>query len=269
MHQNIYHNGPRETSRFMPTGLPDTTGTIAPALLSGRYDKTLDLLVAEDSEIQTDHSNGDVEAPTGWFALIEIPEERAERQTLADRLAEQGLWTTQEELPGPGWYLYTGQSDGLSWTYECDDYEHAALLFSMMSDRYAEYRSTQPDSAAVERMGDLIWIDTATGTWGEVLSSRGQLAYVDLSDPSLHDEYTDKDSLIAALDSMSDSEIADFGLRYGKDPDVLPSPNQYVLIYGDPVSGFFCTGPFDTEADAEEHGSDNYAHWWVMPLNRP
>lgn len=45
-----------------------------------------------------------------------------------------------------------------------------------------------------------VWIDTTSGTWGEVASSNGNLVIVLADDEDLE-----------RLESMSDSEIADFG----------------------------------------------------------
>ena len=65
-------------------------------------------------------------------------------------------------------------------------------------------------------MSNLIWIDTASGTWGAVDGDSGRLMIVDLQAVSDNDgEETDALSYVAALDSMSDSEVAEFADRYG------------------------------------------------------
>lgn len=65
-----------------------------------------------------------------------------------------------------------------------------------------------------------IWIDTTSGTWGEVLGDNGALMIVDLTKQAAADtaagEPVDEYSLAAALESMDDSEIAEYGMKYGK-----------------------------------------------------
>jgi hypothetical protein len=67
-----------------------------------------------------------------------------------------------------------------------------------------------------------IWIDTASGTWGELESSQGSLVIVDLESQAKIDRDSgfdsdhDSTSLLAALEDMSDDEIVDYGLRHGK-----------------------------------------------------
>lgn len=56
-----------------------------------------------------------------------------------------------------------------------------------------------------------VWIDTASGTWGDVT----HLRIVDLDNPELHDTDTDTLSLVAFLEGADDGEISDFGRRYG------------------------------------------------------
>lgn len=56
-----------------------------------------------------------------------------------------------------------------------------------------------------------IWIDTASGTWGEV----DPLTPV-IVDLAAHAEETGEDNILATLDEMSDREIQEFGIQYGK-----------------------------------------------------
>lgn len=68
----------------------------------------------------------------------------------------------------------------------------------------------------------VIWIDTTSGTWGEVEGSNGRLVIVDLDAQAELDtkagETVDAQSLIAFLDGASDSEIMEYGVTYGKAP---------------------------------------------------
>ena len=78
-----------------------------------------------------------------------------------------------------------------------------------------------------------IWVDTASGTWGEVDGDVGRLLIVDLTEQAAadraggfdhdHDEY----SLIAALESMSDSEIVQYADKYGRLAVGLPTDEQF------------------------------------------
>lgn len=63
-----------------------------------------------------------------------------------------------------------------------------------------------------------LWIDTTTGTWGEVEHSNGKLVILDAS----LDE-------ARQLDDMSDSEIADFGLAKGSVPWTQLTPDLALL----------------------------------------
>jgi hypothetical protein len=110
--------------------------TVPPLLLSGQYDSTMRLLTTVDDTLD---SNGNVEAPVGWFALVELPSELGEREALESWLRGCDETHGKIELPDGGWYLYTQDNQGLSMVYECEDYDHAALLYSLLSDRYTEY----------------------------------------------------------------------------------------------------------------------------------
>lgn len=67
-----------------------------------------------------------------------------------------------------------------------------------------------------------IWIDTANGAWGEVNGDQGRLVIVDLErqaardiDAGLKPREHDAFSLVAALEDMSDTEVAEYGDRFG------------------------------------------------------
>ena len=65
----------------------------------------------------------------------------------------------------------------------------------------------------------IIWIDTTSGTWGEVSHSQGELVLVDLDVQAAMDsaagEHVDANSLVAFLEGASDSEIAEYGHKHG------------------------------------------------------
>lgn len=54
-----------------------------------------------------------------------------------------------------------------------------------------------------------LWIDTTTGTWGEVEGSNGRLMIVEL-----HDE-PGNDYVLSRLDAMSDEELFNFAITHG------------------------------------------------------
>lgn len=76
-------------------------------------------------------------------------------------------------------------------------------------------------------MSDKIWIDTTTGTWGEVAGDSGRLMIVDLDIYGGFDHDHDAYSLLAALDSMDDGEIAQYGRKYGSPAVPLPTQAQF------------------------------------------
>lgn len=65
-----------------------------------------------------------------------------------------------------------------------------------------------------------IWVDTASGTWGEVDGDSGRLLIVDLDKQAADDtaagEPVDAGSLIAFLESASDDEIVRFADANGR-----------------------------------------------------
>ena len=56
-----------------------------------------------------------------------------------------------------------------------------------------------------------IWIDTATGTWGEVDGDAGRLLIVDTDAIDVNEAPAG----MPALEQMSDSEVVEFGDRFG------------------------------------------------------
>lgn len=101
-----------------------------------------------------------------------------------------------------------------------------------------------------------IWIDTSNGTWGEVDSDQGRLLIVDLHEQAALDsaagEPVDAMSLIAALESMSDSAIAEYGDEHGSTPVVITSANFEALV--SLVTEAIEIGENGTSADHTETG---------------
>ncbi len=72
-----------------------------------------------------------------------------------------------------------------------------------------------------------IWVDTASGTWGEVDGDSGRLLIVDLDDAATRvedDGSADAASLLAFLEGASDSEIVNFADREGR--LAIPAPTD-------------------------------------------
>lgn len=47
---------------------------------------------------------------------------------------------------------------------------------------------------------------------------------------------------------------------------------KVVVVCGNPISGFYLTGPFETGGEANEWADENVAReydWWVMPISTP
>jgi hypothetical protein len=81
-----------------------------------------------------------------------------------------------------------------------------------------------------------VWIDTKTGTWGDV----DDLVTVDLTSQAITDsnggEQVDAESLVAFLDGASDSEITDYGKTYGR--KIISEDNLVeALVYLHKITG--------------------------------
>lgn len=141
MRQNVYYNSLKHESRYYPQGLDQShrSRRFAPLLLSGQYDRTVRELTTLDDTLA---SSGNVEAPTGWFAILEITSDAYQRTVEMGWLQENGL--EQPDLPDGGWYLYTQDNNGLSMVYECEDGDHADELYSLLEERYSEYELGEP-----------------------------------------------------------------------------------------------------------------------------
>lgn len=93
-------------------------------------------------------SDGDVESPTGYFWLVEIPEhagERAEMFTACEvgRDWDDGVYQYPE--PVPSWYLVTTDSNGLWWVYEADSEEAAKQVYLELEQAYATWSTTEEE----------------------------------------------------------------------------------------------------------------------------
>lgn len=71
-----------------------------------RFFKWLD----EDEFVST---NGNVEAPTGWFGLLNLT-----REKIAEWVATDGdPWMSERRNFEPGWYIVNVNNDGLVWAH--------------------------------------------------------------------------------------------------------------------------------------------------------
>jgi hypothetical protein len=92
-------------------------------------------------------SDGNVEAPCGYFFIVEIPEKGGELDELIDACEvgrEYDDGTFQYPLPAPGWYIAVTDSNGLWWVFGSDtgaesvarrDYNERVEAFSLWNDQ--------------------------------------------------------------------------------------------------------------------------------------
>lgn len=104
-----------------------------PALQPSKYDRLFKDLVSAEWCVKSD---GNVEAPTGYFSITEIPEHPGE---LADmKSAVEQDQDSYEEWPEPGWYFTTENSDGMIRVYATDK-GAAEILYQSYLKQYAEW----------------------------------------------------------------------------------------------------------------------------------
>lgn len=110
-------------------------------LVASRYDNFFKQLITAGWNVSSD---GDVESPWGFFALVEIPEHSGE---LAEMVAAVWLEASDEEfrqmaaeLPA-GWYTTCENSDGIISVYEMTNELIAKHVYSEREKAYADWVS--------------------------------------------------------------------------------------------------------------------------------
>lgn len=105
--------------------------------LASEHDDTFKLICQEGWANQ---SSGNVEAPTGYFWLVEAP--------VNDSSWEDFLGRVQSELenygqtfiaPNFGWYLVVQDNDGIWFVYECINEIEAREAYQILENQYSEW----------------------------------------------------------------------------------------------------------------------------------
>lgn len=84
-------------------------------LVDSKYDSLFKEIITAGWCIKSD---GHVESPQGYFALVEIPAHRGELVEMFDAVEPQSLGDL-DEWPESGWYVTVENSDGLIHVYKC------------------------------------------------------------------------------------------------------------------------------------------------------
>lgn len=83
-----------------------------------------------------ERSDGHVESPQGYFAVVEIPAPGGELTEMGDALG----WEQYQPVPKSGWYLTIENSDGLIYVYRATSAEvHKA--FDDLAERFARWEA--------------------------------------------------------------------------------------------------------------------------------
>lgn len=90
--------------------------------------------------------SGDSDAPTGYFALVEVPEDpESLDQYMRDALGED--WTSGYlTAPSAGWYIIHINSQGFVGINRCEDDEDAREAFAALEAEYDEYARDEWDT---------------------------------------------------------------------------------------------------------------------------
>jgi hypothetical protein len=81
-------------------------------------------------------SDGHVEAPQGFFAIVEIPSHPGELRDMMEALDSMDY-----DWPEAGWYFTVENSDGIIFVYRVDK-AAAEILFEAYAKAYAEWDAT-------------------------------------------------------------------------------------------------------------------------------
>jgi hypothetical protein len=129
MGTNVYARASQSTDGMSPYGRE----------LDARYDNLFKTIVSSGWSEQSD---GDVESPQGYFAVVEIPYSEAERQDMANAC---DLGWDHEDWPDPGWYVTTETDRGLIWVYEFASSIGAHRRYDALVKDYGDWASDDGD----------------------------------------------------------------------------------------------------------------------------
>lgn len=106
-----------------------------PRLLHDKYDPLFKEIVGSSWCVR---SSGNVEAPSGFFSVTEIPDNVHELDDMRDALIErlEGTFDDLAAWPAPGWYVTVENSDGIIFVYEVRDEVEANFQFANLEDQF-------------------------------------------------------------------------------------------------------------------------------------
>ena len=110
----------------------------APRLLDAQYDNLFKTLVTAEWCVKSD---GNVEAPTGYFSITEIPVHEGEFREMRDAIYDQleAELRVDEAWPAAGWYVTIENSDGVMFAYEVDSEATAKYIFAQLEQQYLDW----------------------------------------------------------------------------------------------------------------------------------
>ena len=114
---------PTENAYVRPAGYfmavePVNFASDWPKMLDSKYDNFFKAVVTAEWCVKSD---GNVEAPSGFFALVEVPSHQGEYQQMVEAVFDEPRtvsWADYmrdhyPEMPAPGWYVTTELSTGI------------------------------------------------------------------------------------------------------------------------------------------------------------
>jgi hypothetical protein len=107
-------------------------------LLHEKYDSLFKHIVGSGWCVKSD---GNVEAPQGYYSITEIPAHEGEFLNMVESVFT-GLtseWNDPSIWPAAGWYVTIENSDGIIFVYETADETEASLLFAWLDKQYIDW----------------------------------------------------------------------------------------------------------------------------------
>ena len=102
-------------------------------LLDSQYDNLFKAIISAGWNVKSD---GDVEAPSGFFALVEVPDHPGELSEMQDAVGDE---TIDDEWPDCGWYVTREDSDGLIFVYEQSSQRVAETAYDKLQDDFLDW----------------------------------------------------------------------------------------------------------------------------------
>ena len=108
-------------------------------LLSSKYDNLFKAIVSGGWCVKSD---GNVEAPSGYFALTEIPSHPGEFQEMMDALnagEPASMQHKAEDFPTPGWYVSMELNTGLIYVVEYPSRPSAEKTYQELNENFTNW----------------------------------------------------------------------------------------------------------------------------------